>query len=105
MKPAHRIDVLLARARASVLERIGELRATPENLEMLATHTRLTILAQVLAGEWSKLGIGSTEPEKLADLRVNARLGRGFHEPAVVLEYDFSQTALPLVKVACRQAS
>jgi hypothetical protein len=92
------IDTLLASARIAALEAISGKPATLQNLATFGAIVRNTILAQAAVGMWVAHGIGDVS--QIAGLKVEATLGnRLTGEPAIKLDYDFSQTNLPLLTV------
>lgn len=103
-RPTLIADVLLAQAQAAALAAISpehaQLPATPDNLKLLGDTILRAIHEQVRVGGWTDLGIAKDEFVKLEGLKVLARLGNPFKsESGVVVEYDFSKTSLPLLRV------
>jgi hypothetical protein len=86
---------------AAVWELAGEggINATPENLAELARLVRKALLLQVELGLWRAFGIGAGETAKIAPVVVTTRFGNKFTEPPVVVDYDFSRTSVPLLRV------
>ncbi len=89
------ISSLLNAAQRKAIDEIGEVPATPNNLERLAATVRENILKQVDIGSWMAWEI--TDRDQLAFLGVSARLGKGLTEAPIVVEYDFTRT--PLIRL------
>lgn len=97
------ITRLLIAARNYGIGRMQGLPATRHNMDSLASEVRGEVLRQAERGTWAPWG--AVNRAAVEGLVITARHGRAlFNEPPIVLDWDWSQTAIPslLVTNLCR---